>query len=75
MPLSPFKYTNNIKKMCKAKKWTARGLASRCGNSPAVGLVYKWFRQERQPGRKYIDCLLIVFGCTLKELLNNDNWE
>lgn len=68
MPKQIWKHNNNVKALCLKKGWTARDLRERMGNYPPLSTVFKWFRQERQPGHKYVDRLLVVFNCTKHQL-------
>ena len=70
MPPSAFTYKNNVKKLCKERCWTATDLQGVALTHIPISTIYKWFRQEKQPGKKYASILLDVFDCTLHELFS-----
>lgn len=72
MPFQLFRYKNNIKKLTQQKGWSAADLRDRIGNAPPITLIYKWYSNQRQPGKKYLSRLLLVLDVTKTQLFSID---
>jgi transposase len=58
-------YKNNLRNLCADRDWTAEQLRfelQKEGEKVSTFTIYKWYRQERQPGRDKVVALCKIFG-------------